>query len=228
MRARVRWKAWGLVLIGMGILVWMTGYLGNTYIRMITEAKTNVSQSATESTSAPEAQVTLAELNYWTCQVGVFKAEENAILEKSHLEQLGWETQIVSQSPWTVTIGFAHEQEELNELREGLKEGGVVNVAKHFVVPGQSYKITGSGAEQTAQILLTVHSFLETTPDQRGDTLSLLENAMTTSWPKKLEDLQQATAYVLKAEQTLDTNSKRLATLRLLDKYQNTLNELKK
>lgn len=228
MRTGVRWKAWGLVLIGMGVLVWITGYFGNTYIRMITEPKTNVSQSATDSTSAREAQVTLAELNYWTCQVGVFQAGENAKLEKRRLEQLGWETQIVSQSPWIVTFGFAHEQEELNELRKGLKEGGVVNVAKHFVVPGQAYKITGSGVEQTAQILLAINRLLKTTPDHLGDTLFLLEKEMTTSWPKKLEELQQATAYVLKAERTLDANSQRLAALRLLAEYQNTLNALEK
>jgi hypothetical protein len=172
-----QWKTWGIILIGVGVLVWMTGFLGNTYIRLVTESRTNVSQSITDSNSAQatEAQVSLAELNYWTCQVGVFQSEENARIEKSRLEQMGWETQIVSQNPWIVGIGFAHEQEELNVLRERLKEGGVENVVKHFVIPEQAYKISGSGAEQTAQILSAVQNFLKTSPGQRENTLILLE-----------------------------------------------------
>lgn len=228
MRRGVHWKAWRLVLIGGGILVLMTGFLGNTYIRMVAAPKTNVSQFATDSTSAQEVQITLADLNYWTCQVGAFQAEENAESEKSRLEQMGWKTQIVSQNPWIVAIGFAHDQGELNVFREGLKEGGVENVAKHFVIPGQAYKITGSGAEQTAQILPAVQSFLKMTPDQRENTLSILEEAMAASWPKKLGELQQATADALKAERDLDTQSQQLATLRLLTEYQSTLNSLKK
>lgn len=224
---RVYGKAWGLILIGVGILVWMAGLLGNTYIRLISEPKMNDTSSISQSASEEEAQVKLAELNYWTCQVGVFQTEKNAGLEKERLEQLGWETQIVSESPWIVAIGFAQEQGELKGLRERLKEGGVTNVVKHFLIPEQAYRISGSGAEQTAQILLTVQSFLQTAPGQRGDNLIHLEKEMATSWPKKLDPLQQATAYVLKAERTLDSDSQRLAALRLFVEYQNTLNDLK-
>lgn len=227
MRMRVYGKAWGLFFIGVGVFVWMTGFLGNTYIRLISEPKMNNTQSISESNSAQEVQVKLAELNYWTCQVGVFQAAENAGSERERFEQLGWETQIVSQSPWIVAIGFAHDQGQLNGLQERLKEGEVTNVVKHFSVPEQAYKVSGSGAEQTAQILLTVHSFLKTAPGQRGDSLIRLEKEMATSWPQKLGTLQQATAYVIKAERTLDFDSQRLAALKLFAEYQNSLISLK-
>lgn len=226
MRAGVHWKIGGPILIGLGILVWMMGYLGNTYIRILTEPQTNVSQATADSSKVEELQVTLDGLDFWTCQVGVFQAEENAKSEKSRLEKLGWETQIVGQNPWTVAIGYAHEQGELNSLREGLKEGGVVNVVKHFVVPGQAYKISGSGAEQTAQILLHVQNFLKTKPGQRGDTLNLLEKEMLTLWPKKLNPLQQATAHVLETEKNSNSDSQDPGVLLLFSEYQNTLNSL--
>ncbi|HVJ49803.1 SPOR domain-containing protein [Desulfitobacterium sp.] len=223
MRSRVHWRVWGLVLIGSFFLVWMTVYLGNTYIKMLTQPKTSLSQSATGSASATEILVTLTEIDYWTCQVGVYETEENARLSKSRLEKLGWETQIVKPRPWSVTIGFAHGQEELATLRDLLKEGGIENVVKHFVVPGQAYRITGTGTEQTAQILVAVQNFLKTTPGRRGDTLSVLEKEISTSWPQKLDQLHQAIDYVLKAERTLDSDSQRLAALKLLAEYQNTL-----
>lgn len=226
MKPRAHWKIWGLVLIVSSVMVWMTGYLGNTYIRLATQPKTNLSQSASGLTPVKEAQVNLTELDFWTCQVGVFQAEENAKQEKKRLEQQGWETQIVSQKPWSLAIGFAHEPGELVSLRGLLKEGGVVTVVKHFVVPGEAYQITGNGAEQTAQILLAVHDFLKSTTDQRSDALPLLEKEIATTWPQKLDQLQQATAYVLKAERTLGPELQRLATLRLLIEYQGTLSTL--
>lgn len=227
MKPWAHWKIWGIVLILSSFMVWMTGYLGNTYIRLATQPKTNLSQSTSDLTPMTEAQITLTEFDYWTCQVGVFQAEENAKQEKNRLEQLGWETQIVSQKPWSLTIGFAHEPGELVSLRGLLKEGGVATVVKHFVVPRQAYRITGNGAEQTAQILRTVHDFLGSTTDRRGEALPLLEKEISTSWPQKLDQLQQSTAYVLKAERTLGPEFQRLATLRLLIEYQRTLSTLR-
>lgn len=225
---RKRWEIGGLVLIVLGLIVWMTWHLGYTYIRLVSQPKTSQSQSTPGSTRVGEVQVTLAELDFWTCQVGVFQSEENAKQEKNRLEQSGWETQLISQKPWAVGIGFAHEQGELASLRGILKEGGVATVPKHFILPGQAYRITGSGAEQTAQILPSINGFLRTLPGKRGETLSSLEKEISIPWPQKLDNLQQAAAYVLKAERTLGPDSQRLAALRLWAEYQSTLNSLQK
>lgn len=223
MKTRTYWKMGSLGLIIFCIFVWMTWYLGNTFARIVSKPKIDLSQTAPDSMKTMNIDFMQNELDFWTCQAGTFQTEENARQEKRRLELQGWEAQVISQKPWVVVIGFAHAQGELTSLQNVLKERGVKTLTKHIVIPGQNFRITGSGAAQTAQILLAIQNFLIAKPEKRGDTISQLEKEISIAWPQKLDQLQQAAAYVLKAEGTLESNSQRQAELRLFAEFQSVL-----
>jgi hypothetical protein len=222
-----RLKRVGIGLIVFGGLVWMTWFFGYTYVRMATQPK-NLTKPIPSTQELSESRIDLSELEFWTCQIGVFNSEENAKQEKDHLEQLGWEAQIITKNPWIVGVGFAQSQQELSIVREHLKEGGIVSVPKNIKLSEHSYRIKGTGAEQTAQILEAVHLFLITPLSSRETVLSKLENVLINPSPKGLSKLQEAGLTVIKAERTLQADSTRIVTLRLLTEYQATLDTLRK
>lgn len=222
-----RLKKWGIGLLILSILVWMTWFFGYTYVRLVTEPK-NLTKPAPSTQEQSEARINLSGMEFWTCQIGVFKSEENANREKSRLEQLGWEAQIITKDPWIVGIGFAHSQQEVSNVREQLKEGGIVSVPKSIKIPEQAYRIRGTGAEQTAKILDAVHLFLITPLSSRESVLSQLERELVIPGPKGLSKLQEAGLTVIKAERTLQADSRRIVSLRLLAEYQVTLDLLQK
>ena len=222
-----RFKRLGIGLLGLSILVWMTWFFGYTYVRMATQPK-NLTKPAPSTQEQSESRIDLSSLEFWTCQIGVFKSEENADQEKGRLEQLGWEAQIITKDPWVVGIGFAHSQQELSIVREQLKEGGVVSVPKNIKISEHSYRIRGTGAKQTAQILEAVHLFLKAPLSSRDKVLPQLEKELVVPSPNGLSKLQEAGRTVIKAERTLQADSRRIVALRLLAEYQATLNTLQK
>lgn len=228
MKRYTRLKQWGIGLLILSILVWMTWFFGYTYVRLVTEPKNLMTKPAPSAQEQSEARMNLSVMEFWTCQIGVFKSEENAKREKSRLEQLGWEAQIITKDPWIVGIGFAHSQQEVSNVREQLKKGGIVSVPKSISIPEHAYRIRGTGAEQTAQILETVHLFLITPLPSREKVLSQLEKELVVPGPKGLSKLQEAGLIVIKAERTLQTDSRRIVALRLLAEYQATLDSLQK
>lgn len=222
-----RLKKVGIGLLVFSSLVWMTWFFGYTYVRMATQPK-NLTKPTPSAQELSESRIDLSELEFWTCQIGVFNSEENARQEKNRLEQLGWEAQIITNDPWIVGVGFAYSQQELSYIREHLKEGGIVSVPKNIKILEHSYRIRGTGAEQTAQILEAVHLFLKTPLSSRETVFSQLEKVLVISSPKGLSKLQEAGLTVIKAERTLQADSLRIITLRLLAEYQATLNTLQK
>jgi hypothetical protein len=245
-KGQFRWKRWGIGIFSLCILVWMTWYFGYTYIRI-------VAQSDNSTKAAPNEQeqqlLNLSSLDFWTCQVGVFQSEDNALQEKKRLEELGWEAQIITKSPWSVAIGYAYSQEELASIREHLKEGGIVTVPKYVKITQHSYRIRGASAEQTARILEVVHNYLRTstslttsissavsTPSTPSTSalsspekaFSQFEKELIVPGPKGLLKLQEVGLYVIKAERTLQEDAKKIIKLRLLAEYQTTLENLQK
>jgi hypothetical protein len=221
----IHWKRWIVGLFCLGIMVWMTWFFGYTYIRMVTQSKklTNPTPSVQEQS---ETRLNLSGLEFWTCQIGVFNSEENASRERGRLEKLGWEAHIISKNPWIVGVGFALSQDELTFAREQLKEGGIVSVPKQIKLPERAYRIRGAGAEQTARILEAVHLFLKTPFSSRENVLARLEKELVIPSPKGLSGLQEAGLLVIKAERTLQPESRRIVSLRLLAQYQATLDTL--
>jgi hypothetical protein len=226
-KGTIRWKRWGIGLISLVVLVWMTWFFGYTYVRMVTQSKSPV-QPVPSTVEQSEIHLNLTGFEFWTNQIGVFQSEENAREEKGRLEQLGWETQIIGKNPWVLGIGYAHSSEELSVIREQLKEGGIVSVPKKIQLPDRAYLIRGDGAETTAKVLEAVHAFLKVPLASRGEVVPQLEKKLVIPIPIGLSELQEAGLVVVKGERTLHEDARRIITLRLLIEYQETLEELKK
>lgn len=230
MKRSIRLIRWGLGLISVCLLVWMTWFFGYTYVRMVAHPENAAPSqpSATNQEEQAEATLTLSNLEFWTCQIGVFQSEDNAREEKTRLKQLGWEPQIVSKNPFILGMGLAHSAEELIVIREYLKQAGIVSVPKRFQIPERAYRIRGNGAEQTAHILEAVHSFLKTPLNTRADLLSSFEKELAVPIPKELAKLQEAGMSVIKSERTLQEDTRPIPMLRLYSEYQAALEALKK
>lgn len=226
MRRLNRWKKYLIGITSLCILVWMTWFFGYTYVRIVSQSK-NLNQQSVPSSQEQEL-LNLSNLEFWTCQIGVFQSEENALQEKKRLEQLGWEAHILSENPWSVAIGFARTQEELLVIRGLLKEGGIVSVSKYIKMPERAYRIRGVNAKQTARLLEVVHQFLKAPSASREQELSQLEKELIIPIPKGLSNLQQAGLSVIKAERTLPEDARKIVILRLLAEYLDTLKTLQK
>ena len=223
---RLQIRKWLILSAIFSLIVLMTWFFGYNYIRMVAHSK-NLMSSEVNNQDDSEIRLNLSSLDYWTCQVGVFQSEENAVKEKDRLEELGWEAYILSENPWSVCVSYTHSKEELTAIRELLKKSGIDSIPKHFDMLERSYWIRGKGAEETAKLIEVVHNYLKS-PQASQDILVSLEQELDNSFPKALNELHEASFMVVKAERSLTEHEQRVIKLRLLREYQVTLELLKK
>lgn len=222
-----RWIIKGIGLIGLAIIVWMTWFFGYTYVKLVTQPK-----SPTPTPQSPVDQneflLTLDPIGFWTCQIGVFNSEENALKEKERLKQLGWDAQIISSNPFIVAVGLGYSKEEVLPIQELLKEGGVVSVPKSVSSPERAFRIRGVGAIQTAEILEGVNVFLSTPYANREIILPQFESRVLSAPHNALASLQETSILTIKAERTLPLDMRKIMSLHLYGEFLNTLETLQK
>lgn len=220
------WINKGMGLIGCAVIVWITWFFGYTYVKLVTQPK-GPGIPSSSSVDQNEFLLILDEIEFWTCQTGVFNSETNALKVKEQLGQLGWDAQIISRDPFIVGVGLAYSKEEVLPIQELLKEGGVASIPKSVISPERAFRIRGTGAIQTAQVLEKVNAFLKTPYHARENMLSELENLMA-STPHALTHLQEASRLSIQAERTLSVDLRKMMSLNLYGEYLNTLASLQK
>lgn len=220
------WIVKGIGLIGLGIMVWMTWYFGYTYVKLVTQSK-HPTQSSQLLVAQNPIEIKLDPILFWTCQTGVFNSEENAQREKEHLQQLGWEAQIITKNPWIVSIGFAYSKEEVLPIYELLKEGGIASVPKSIIGPERAFRIKGNGAKETADILKEVNAFLKNSEQVRTSRLPQFENVMLLA-PSGLRKLQEVSLLIITAERNMQVDQKIFKSLELYSEYLKTLEALQR
>ena len=220
-----RWINKGIVLFGLVVIVWITWFFGYTYVKLVTQPKNPAPSSSNRTQS--ELLLTLNPIGFWTCQIGMFNSEGNALKERERLQRLGWDAQIVARDPFIVGVGLAYSKEEVLPIQELLKEGGVVSIPKIINSPQRVFRISGNGGIQTAKILEGVNAFLNTPYAQRESILSEFEEIIL-STPPALSNLDEVSRLSIKAERTLPVEMRRLISLNLYGEYLNTLETLQR
>lgn len=213
-----------IIAVVLGLLVWMTAYFGYTYVKLVTQMPRTV--QATSEKNPVEVALKLEKIEFWTCQVGVFKLPENAQGEKHLLLQMGWDARILSEEPYVVGIGFAPNKEELAILQRVLEEGGINAYPKKILIPEGAFRLRGKGAEETAELLGRLNDYLNSSPNDREKNLNSLEIALQ-SVPKGLEDFQENLMLLIEQEKASGTFSNYINTLGLVEEYINLLEMLK-
>lgn len=220
-----RWINKGIGLIGLVVVVWIIWFFGYTYVKLVTQPKNPAPSSSNQTQS--ELLLTLDSIDFWTCQIGVFNSEGNALKERERLQQLGWDAQIVSKDPFIVGVGLAYSKEEVLPIQELLKEGGVVSIPKVIRSPERAFRVSGNGGIQTAKILEGVNTFLNTPYAQRERILPEFEKIIL-STPHALSNLDEISRLSIKAEKTLPMEMRKIISLNLYGEYLNTLETLQK
>ncbi|WP_206811004.1 hypothetical protein [Paradesulfitobacterium ferrireducens] len=211
------WFFSGALLIMLGLAVWEMGVL---YVKLV--ARTTPVPAQTQAQSE-NGVLSLPGITFWTSQTGVFQEEENARRQVQALVQQGWKAEIVAASPWSVDIGFARKPEELQELRLELKQAGIDTVVKQVVVPERSFRISGSGAQETAAVLTGVNALLRQgyEPGTREKYIAAIEKGISGYTIKEWQGLQDSISEIQAAP---NANANIQSLLAVFVQYEKLLN----
>ena len=210
----------------MGLLTWGVGKI---YLELVGQASREkaaaVQYHSKNANPLTDTVLTLPEVKFWICQVGVFQSEGNAQLRKEQLRVLNLNAEVISTAPWTIGIGLGHSADELMGLRQSLADKEIPTVPKQVVLPERSFRVAGSGSQLTVELLTNVNTML-----REGLTVEALTKEKQ-AWnalagdnpPKELEGLHQLYSKV--REKTTSEDQKALG-LSLFFESQRVINRL--
>ncbi|MDQ7093849.1 SPOR domain-containing protein [Desulfosporosinus sp. PR] len=148
--------------LALGLLTWG---IGKVYLELVGHSGGVKTQSAQKSNLPTDqgkgAVLVLPKAAFWTCQLGVFKSEENAQACLKQLGELASAGGVISENPWIVGIGLGHSAQELGGLKQSLAQKGVFVVVKRIELPERTFRITGNGSRLTMELLTNVNSLLQ-------------------------------------------------------------------
>ena len=197
MRLSERIRVIVVLMVGIMAIGLLTWGVGKIYLELVGQSSRDKAEAvqyrSKEANSLANNVLTLPEVKFWTCQIGVFQNEKNAQLRKEQLGVLGLNAEVISTDPWTVGIGLSHSADELKGLRQSLADKGIPTVPKQVVLPMRSFRVAGNSSQLTMELLTNVNTIL-----QEGLTVEALAKEKQ-AWnalagdnpPKELEGLHQ-------------------------------------
>ena len=189
-----------LGVMAIGLLTWGVGKI---YLELVGQSSSDkaaaVQTRGKAANPLTDTVLNLPAVKFWTCQVGVFQNERNALLRQEQLRVLNMNAEVISTNPWTVGIGLGHTSDELKGLRQSLADKGISTVIKQVVLSDRSFRVAGNGSQLTVEVLTNVNTIL-----QGGLTVEALTkekqiwNALAGDYPpKELEGLHQLYSQIL-------------------------------
>ncbi|AFM43171.1 hypothetical protein Desaci_4321 [Desulfosporosinus acidiphilus SJ4] len=149
-----------LGIIGLGLLTWG---IGKVYLELVGHSG-GITAQKVKNGGRPADQTdifVLSKATFWTCQIGIFKSEENAQSCLKQLKELSYSGGIISHNPWIVVLGLGHTAEELNGLKQALAEKGIHALIKQVKLPERTFRVTGNGSHLTMELLANVNAILQ-------------------------------------------------------------------
>lgn len=204
------------VVLGLGIclLLVVTWQLGRVYISLLDKSKAEP--------AGPNESVILVlpQLEFWTCQVGVFDNRDNGQAERARLEKLGFLSEIFADNPWRIGVGLALSQNDLEPLRAKLNQEGIANIVKKVKIQEKSFKISGNNAESMSEILKNVNNFI-------SGNYSVDKNEMFNINYKE-EEVKQIAEKIAEIAGCTETMKAQQLRLTIFSRYQNLIDQLSK
>lgn len=147
-----------MVILGIGAVGWFVWRTGQLFVGL---AAGSSLPGQNEKTAAEDNEIfALPEIEFWTCQVGVFKEKNNADLMTEDLRIKGWKAGIIDQSPYIVAVGVFASREEAKEAGKELQDAGIEVWVKQVKFPALRFKVSGKNREKTVVILRLANSLL--------------------------------------------------------------------
>lgn len=185
-----------IVIFGMMALGLLTWGIGKIYLELVGQPRgTNVSATQKvhqqEGNTSNEDVLNLPDLTFWTCQVGVFQNENNAVSSREKLRSQGVNAEVILSNPWIVGVGFGHSAEVLKGLRTNLTEKGIVTIPKQITLSKRTFRVTGNGVQLTRDLLTQANALLKggVTAEILSQEKQLWETQAGDHPPKELEAL---------------------------------------
>lgn len=154
-----------VLIVGLMAIGFLTWGMGKIYLEIVGQASSEKAEAvqyrSKDANPLPDIVLTLPEVKFWTCQVGVFQSESNAQLRKEQLRVSNLNAEVIRTDPWTVGIGFGHSADELKGLRQSLADKGISTVPKQVLLPERSFRVVGNASQLTAELLTNVNSILQ-------------------------------------------------------------------
>jgi len=182
----------GWVIFGFGLITWN---LGQAYVGLVVAPEPSLAASESETV------LVLSEVQFWTSQTGVFEQPENAQRARQILLDQGWEAQVFTEAPYAVGVGVGRSREEIEVVRQELAQAEINTLAKQILIPASSFKVSGSGVEQTVQILQGVNNYIASGWDSEALNELIKNLPSVEDTPQELLDLRLA----LLAQQAAET-----------------------
>ena len=165
MRGMKRVRAVIALILGMAALGLLTWGIGKVYLELVASSNHEPSQPAQSSLedSNPDQTIVLVlpEVRFWTCQVGVYNNESNALASREQLNLSDIPAEVINSNPWVVGIGLGHSANELSQLRTSLADKGIYTIPKQIELPKRTFRVVGNGAKPTVDLLITINNLLK-------------------------------------------------------------------
>ncbi len=177
-----------LGIMALGLLTWG---IGKAYLELVGQSRSVKAEGVRNLSTDKDTVLILPEAKFWTCQVGVFQNESNARSRKEQLNVLSIRAEVISENPWTVSVGLGHSAEDLKGLKQTLLEKGVPTVPKQRVLSERTFRVAGKGSQLTVDLLTNVNSMLQEglTTQALAKEKQLWDSQAGNNPPKDLEGL---------------------------------------
>lgn len=150
-----------LGMLALGLLTWGIGKIYLELVGQSSRGQSSVVQSGQKDTDDNNLVLVLPKVTFWTCQIGVFENEMNARKSKEQLMQLGFKAEVINSNTWFVGIGLGNSASELKGLRSSLAANGIPTIPKQIELPERTFRVAGSGAQLTVDLLTNVNDILK-------------------------------------------------------------------
>ncbi|RNC29951.1 MAG: hypothetical protein AWM53_00171 [Candidatus Dichloromethanomonas elyunquensis] len=164
-----------MVILGISCISWFTWNLGKIFLGMVSAGTSETKAKADQSGSVI---LNLPKVDFWTCQIGVYKDKKKADILVSSLKLEGRKAEIIKEEPYTVALGVFNNKEEAVRQGNILAQEGIQTWIKEETFPALHYKVSGNNIGKITSLLMIANSILngaerdQVKQEQAGDVQS--------------------------------------------------------
>ncbi len=207
-----------VVIIGISAIGWFTWNIGQLFLDLV--AKSPVEDQERLEVRTSEILI-LREFNFWTCQIGVFENEKNALNMVEITLAKGWKAEIIQVEPFVVAVGLFASKEEASFLSQNMTDKGIESWIRKESFPELHYKVNGPSVETVSNILRLSNSLLRGTPkdELKEELAGDIDFQFAGGCPEDLQSLNENLYYILSKDYKEDVSRYNQDLLKLLLEY---------
>lgn len=207
-----------VVIIGISAIGWFTWNIGQLFLDLV--AKSPVEGQDQLKVTTSEILI-LPEFDFWTCQIGVFEHEENALKMVEITLAKGWKAEIIQAEPFVVAVGLFASKEEASFQSQSMSDKGIESWIRKENYPELHYKVNGQSVETVSNILRLSNSLLRGIPkdELKEELAGDIDFLFAGGCPKDLQALNDNLFSIMSGDYNEDTSRYNQDLLKLLLEY---------